>query len=98
MGELFTYGMFMIILYGVFIWSYFFPEESMLFGRRWTYDEEPTYSETAIRLSKFTSLNGILFLTILLQAWIFDSNLFTLLLFLSWFVFIVVGVLKLLPK
>lgn len=38
-----------IPIYGVLIWSYFDPEESLLWGKRWIYKEEPEISEGAIR-------------------------------------------------
>ncbi|MCM3243267.1 hypothetical protein M3598_10970 [Cytobacillus oceanisediminis] len=34
------------------IWSYFDPEESLLWGKWWMYKEEPEKSEGAIRYTK----------------------------------------------
>ncbi|WP_211279016.1 hypothetical protein [Sutcliffiella halmapala] len=36
-------------VYGVLIWTFFHPEESMLLGNRWMYKGEPEFSEDAIR-------------------------------------------------
>lgn len=54
-----------IPLYGVLIWSYFYPEESLLWGKRWMYKEEPEISDGAIRYIKVASLVSIIGLTLL---------------------------------
>jgi len=56
----------MVPLYAVLIWTYLFPEESLLWGRRWMYKEEPELSEGAIRYAKIASIIGIIFITIIL--------------------------------
>lgn len=43
---------FMIPMYGVLIWTYFCPEDSLLWGKRWMYKEEPEISNSAIRFAK----------------------------------------------
>ncbi|MDI2588497.1 hypothetical protein OR571_15585 [Psychrobacillus sp. NEAU-3TGS] len=53
----------MIPIYGVLIWSYFRPKESMLWGKRWMYKEEPEISTSAIRYVKFASLASIIIMT-----------------------------------
>ncbi|HIW32983.1 MAG TPA: hypothetical protein IAA29_09380 [Candidatus Paenibacillus intestinavium] len=55
---------FIIPLYGILIWTYFCPEESLLWGKRWMYKEEPELSEGAIRYTKVSSLIAIVVLTI----------------------------------
>ncbi|WP_240035271.1 hypothetical protein [Neobacillus notoginsengisoli] len=55
-----------IPLYATLIWTYFYPEESMLWGKRWLYKEEPEISEDAIRYTKTASLVSLVVLTILL--------------------------------
>ncbi|OWA37709.1 hypothetical protein B9G55_06585 [Saccharibacillus sp. O16] len=44
---------FMVIIFlpllGVLIWSFFNPRESLLWGKRWMYKEEPEPSEGALR-------------------------------------------------
>ncbi|HWK21500.1 MAG TPA: hypothetical protein VNS08_00560 [Ureibacillus sp.] len=58
-------GFFLSIpLYGVLIWSYFCPQESLLFGKRWVYKEEPEISDGAIRYIKVASLTSIIGLTL----------------------------------
>nr|WP_242450784.1 hypothetical protein [Priestia endophytica] len=52
-----------IPVYAVLIWSYFDPEESLLFGKRWMYQEDPEPSPAAIRYIKVMSLIGIVGLT-----------------------------------
>lgn len=59
-------GILIIPLYAVLIWSYFNPEESMLFGKRWMYVEEPEVSEGAIRYIKVVSFISIIMLTLFL--------------------------------
>ncbi|MBU8729634.1 hypothetical protein KM915_06140 [Cytobacillus oceanisediminis] len=41
-----------IPVFWVQIWSYFDPEESLLWGKWWMYKEEPEKSEGAIRYTK----------------------------------------------
>ncbi|TCM87931.1 hypothetical protein EV294_11612 [Paenibacillus sp. BK033] len=53
-------------LYAVLIWSYFEPRESLLWGKRWTYKEEPEISESAIRYTKIASLVTIVFITLII--------------------------------
>jgi hypothetical protein len=48
--------MVMIPIYGLLIWMYICPEESILFGRRWMYKEEPKVSNKAIRDTKFSAM------------------------------------------
>ncbi|WP_370222989.1 hypothetical protein [Cytobacillus sp.] len=54
-----------IPVYGVLIWSYVDPEESLLWGKRWMYKEEPEISEGAIRYTKLMSLVSIILLTVI---------------------------------
>lgn len=55
----------MLPIYAVLIWTYFDPEESLLWGKRWMYEEEPELSEEAIRFAKIASIVGIVALTII---------------------------------
>lgn len=63
---------FMTPLFGVLIWTYFCPEESLLWGKRWMYKEEPELSEGAIRYTKIASLIAIVVLTIIFGALVFS--------------------------
>ncbi|CAH1058775.1 hypothetical protein [Paenibacillus pseudetheri] len=62
----------MIPMYGVLIWTYFCPEDSLLWGKRWLYKEEPEISNAAIRFAKVSSLTAIVVLTILFGVLIFS--------------------------
>lgn len=53
-------------LYTVLIWQYVNPEEAMLRGKRWMYQDEPQITESAIRHTKLVSLFGMIFLSIIL--------------------------------
>jgi hypothetical protein len=61
---MFTAIFFTVILiipvYGVLLWTYLDPEESILFGKRWMYKEEPEVSDAAIRYAKFASLTTMI--------------------------------------
>ncbi|MCL1696234.1 MULTISPECIES: hypothetical protein [unclassified Lysinibacillus] len=77
-----------IPLYGSIIWSYFYPEESLLFGKRWMYKEEPELSNAVIRYTKFTSMIGMIGLPIVIIGFIFD--IFILKFSLAGFILVVV--------
>lgn len=70
--EVFMVFVFMTPLFGVLIWTYFCPEESLLWGKRWMYKEEPELSEGAIRYTKIASLIAIVVLTIIFGALVFS--------------------------
>ncbi|MGE7835612.1 hypothetical protein [Viridibacillus arvi] len=55
----------MLPLYGLLIWSYFEPEESILWGKRWMYKEEPELSSGVIRYTKIASLVTMIFMTVM---------------------------------
>ena len=50
----------MIPLFGIFIWMYLMPEDSILWGRRWMYSEEPEVTDEAIRYTKIVSVISII--------------------------------------
>lgn len=56
----------LIPLYAVLIWSYLNPQESVLWGKRWMYNEEPDVSKDAIRYIKTVSLCSLIGVTVLL--------------------------------
>jgi len=55
-----------LIVYGVLIWTYFNPEESLLKGRRRMYKEEPQLTESAIRNTKAKALISIIVITLII--------------------------------
>ncbi|PZD93182.1 hypothetical protein DNH61_24355 [Paenibacillus sambharensis] len=59
-----------IPLYAVLIWTYFNPEDSILFGNRWKYKEEPEPSDLAVRYVKGASLFSLIALTVILGLFI----------------------------
>jgi len=72
-SELFILVIFLIPVYGLLIWSYIEPEESLLFGRRWMYEEEPELTEEAISSSKRVSLITIIIITFFVILGIYRS-------------------------
>lgn len=72
-SELFIMIIFLIPVYGLLIWSYIEPEESLLFGRRWMYEEEPELTEEAILSSKRASLITIIIITFFVIVGIYRS-------------------------
>lgn len=58
-------------LYAIFIWTYFYPREGLLWGRRWMYNEEPEFTEGAIRYTKISSAVGVVVLTIIMTVMLF---------------------------
>lgn len=50
----------LLILYGIIIWTYFKPKESLLWGRRGIYKEEPEITESAINNIKAKALITII--------------------------------------
>ncbi|WP_210238479.1 hypothetical protein [Aquibacillus sediminis] len=60
--------LFLVPVYGLLIWSYFYPVETMLFGERWLYKKEPEYSSEAIAWTKFSAVVGMFVLTIIISS------------------------------
>ena len=58
-------------MYGLVIWTYFKPKESLLWGRRGIYKEEPEVSESAIKNTKTKSLIIIIVYPIISIIFIF---------------------------
>ena len=50
----------LLIPYGIIIWTYFNPKESLLSGRRGIYKEEPEITESAIHNTKAKALITII--------------------------------------
>ncbi|MDG5788536.1 hypothetical protein QA612_13700 [Evansella sp. AB-P1] len=85
-------------VYGILVWTYFYPEDSMLFLERWKYNEEPEFSELAIANAKFSAVFGIYIITIFILITIFQHYFFSLLFVLGIFLFIVYYLLALRKK
>lgn len=93
MAEKILIMIFMIPIYGLLIWTYFYPEESLLIGKRWMYKEEPEFSNEVIRYTKFTSMTVMIGLPILIISFLFDIYFLRLTLLLIPFV-VVYGAIK----
>jgi hypothetical protein len=83
----------MIPIYGFLIWTYYYPEESMFFGKRWMYKEEPELSSTAIRYTKFAAITTMVGLPFVLLCLLLDIYVFRLVLVIFPLVFII-GAIK----
>jgi hypothetical protein len=54
----------LIPIYALLIWTLIDPRESLLFGKRWMYNEEPELSDEYLRFTKFVTVFIIVILTI----------------------------------
>ncbi len=88
----------MIPLYAVFVWTYFYPEESMLFGQRWMYKEEPEFSDEAIRSTKLWAMAGIVLITMGFVLYAVDDFLIRLIILLIFITFAIIAGYRLLKK
>ncbi|MBP2240275.1 hypothetical protein J2Z40_000828 [Cytobacillus eiseniae] len=93
MAEIILTVICLIPLEALLIWTYFYPEDSILVGKRWMYQEEPEISKSAIRYTKFISLLTIIGLPIFLLSIILDIMILKLSLILFPAVFII-GAMK----
>lgn len=98
MVESFFAFIFLVPIYALLIWTYFHPAESMLFGKRWMYQEEPEFSESAIGYLRFVSVIAMFFVTIGFVSYAFESYAIRLVFILGLFVYIIYGFLKLRKK
>lgn len=89
---------FMIPIYAVLIWTYFYPEESMLLGQRWMYKEEPEFTDDAIRYTKFGAVFGIFLLTMVFALYTIDHFMIRLFIILGFISFVIIGGYRLLQK
>ncbi|MFS0673533.1 hypothetical protein [Ornithinibacillus sp. 179-J 7C1 HS] len=65
----------LIPLYATLIWTYIEPEESLLFGKRWMYKEDPVPSTKAIRYTKFSSMTVMIGLPIVIISFLVDVTI-----------------------
>ncbi|WP_342567743.1 hypothetical protein MKY09_04995 [Psychrobacillus sp. FSL K6-4046] len=79
-GEIFILVVLMIPLYAFFIWTYNFPEESFLWGKRWMYEEEPEVSPKVVRYMKFVSILAMIGTPIVFIRYFSNQSVFSLLL------------------
>ncbi|WP_180968280.1 hypothetical protein [Cytobacillus massiliigabonensis] len=93
MAETILAVIFMIPLYGLFLWSYYYPEDSLLAGKRWMYTEEPEISKAAIRYTKFSSMTAMVGLPIIIISFISKFHILRLSIVVFFLMFIL-GALK----
>ncbi len=98
MTDIIFYFTLMIPLYAVLIWTYFYPEESMLLGQRWMYKEEPEFSDHAIRYTKFGAIVGVFLITMVFALYVIDHFMIRLLIILGFVSFVIIGGYILLTK
>lgn len=89
---------FILPIYGISFFSYFYPEDSFLFGKRWQFKEDPEISETGIKVIKFVSVIGILMATMILVFAFSDNFYIRISLVIGLIVYVIVRGIKLLPK
>ncbi|WP_075618004.1 hypothetical protein [Paenisporosarcina indica] len=92
-GEIFIAVIFMIPLYAFFIWTYSFPEDSFLFGKRWMYQEEPEVSPNVVRYMKFASIVAMIGTPIVIFSIFLKQSVFGLALMAFIFVIVVGAVI-----
>ncbi|MEH7385304.1 hypothetical protein V7147_07845 [Bacillus sp. JJ1521] len=98
MADVIISFIFMIPLYAVLIWTYFYPEESMLLGQRWRYKEDPEFSDAAIRYTKFGSIVGVFLITMMFAFYVIDHFVIRLLIILGFVSFVIIGGYRVLKK
>lgn len=81
MAQFFVYSVLFIPFIVLMIWSYFYPEESLLLGNRWRYKEDPEFSNTQVSLVKFGSVIGIILITLMYINLFFVNVIINLVLF-----------------
>ncbi|GGA72561.1 hypothetical protein [Ornithinibacillus halotolerans] len=87
----------LIPVYIILIWSYVEPEESMLFGERWMYQEDPEFSTRSIQFRKFTSLMLMIGIPLFIIGILIEKMIYWLVPAIFIVVF-VIGVLKILAE
>ncbi|MFS1514160.1 hypothetical protein VQL36_17280 [Chengkuizengella sp. SCS-71B] len=94
MAETIIMIIFMIPIYGILIWTFFYPEESILFGRRWMYKEEPELSKEIILYTKFVSIIAMVGLPVFLISIIFELHFLIFALVLGFTLIFIFGLFK----
>ncbi|WP_010676629.1 hypothetical protein [Bacillus timonensis] len=98
MADAILYFIFMIPVYAVLIWTYFNPEESMLFGERWMYKEEPEFSDDAIRYTKFMAGVCIFLISLIFVLQVTEHFIIRLFIVLGFASYVIIGGYRLLKK
>ncbi|MFC0418487.1 hypothetical protein ACFFHH_24130 [Cytobacillus solani] len=93
MAETIILVIFMIPFYGIMLWTYKFPEDSILAGKRWMYSKDPEISKAAIRYTKFASITTMVGLPIVILSFI-SKFYFLRLSIMVFFLMFIFGTLK----
>lgn len=72
MAEKIVFFIFSITIFAAFIWNIVDPRGSMLFGKRWMYEEEPEFSEDLLMIRKIVSVIGFVIYLLIFLIVIFD--------------------------
>lgn len=56
-------------IYILFFLQYHYPEDAILWGKRWMYKEEPEISDEAIKTTKISAIIGIIVMTLMFLIW-----------------------------
>lgn len=80
-------------LYIISIWTYFHPREGLMFGQRWKYEEEPSFTKEALWFTRFASVIVMFFTTIILAGTLINSH-FATLLTIGLFLYVIYSILK----
>ena len=75
-AEIFLTVIFMIPLYAFLIWAYSSPEDILLLGKRWKYEEEPELSPNVVRYIKSASVFTMILSPVVLIFLLFKPDFF----------------------
>lgn len=73
-GEIVIALIFIIPIFAFFIWTYHFPEDSFLFGKRRRHQEEPEVSSKVVFYMKFTSIVAMIATPILIFSFFLKQS------------------------
>jgi hypothetical protein len=71
-GLIFITVALMIPIYALLIWNWSYPEDSILFGERWMYREEPEITKKAIKDARFVAMTSMIGIPIVLLSLFLD--------------------------
>ncbi|WP_404461193.1 hypothetical protein [Sutcliffiella horikoshii] len=80
-------------LYIISIWTYFHPNEGLLLGERWKYEEEPIFTEEVLWFTRFASVIVMFFTTIILVGALLKA-LYAIIVTIGLFLYIIYSILK----
>jgi len=93
MAEIILFIVLLIPVYLMLLWTYFYPEESILFGAKWRYKGDLEPSEVAVRYTKFVSLLSLIGIPLFLIMFLFELY-FLLVAVIALIVIYVLGTMK----